>query len=306
MNRFLLVICFVLGLAQAQAKEAYAIYNNGTLTLYYDDARSTRGGKAYDVPNGTCYLPEIPYSFLVIHTGTLGHPWHENSKSTKKIVFDASFASYRPTVTYAWFTSFAVTEIQGMKYLNTSQVTDMQYMFAGCEYLTSLDLSHFTITESAKAGSLCFSCLALETLTLGNGIAAIGDNAFCNCIFLNNLTLPNSLKKISSGAFYNCYFLRNIVSQIAKPFDIRTDIFDEDTKQNATLTVPNGTKALYEACAGWKQFKHIVQAAPNRIDAVQADKPADAALYNLRGQRVTNPRKGLYIINGRKVLVPSF
>lgn len=41
------------------------------------------------------------------------------------------------------------------------------------------------------------------------------------------------------------------------------------------------------------------------IDAVKSAEPAvtDGAYYNLAGQRVTNPTKGLYIVNGRKVVV---
>jgi len=40
------------------------------------------------------------------------------------------------------------------------------------------------------------------------------------------------------------------------------------------------------------------------IDAVESVKqPTDAAVYNLAGQRVSKPARGLYIMNGKKVII---
>lgn len=39
------------------------------------------------------------------------------------------------------------------------------------------------------------------------------------------------------------------------------------------------------------------------IMSVDAEKPADNVYYNLNGQRVTTPQRGIYIQNGRKVIV---
>ena len=51
---------------------------------------------------------------------------------------------YRPTTTFSWFYYMMKLEsITGMSYLNTSAVTNMDWMFTSCRKLTSLDLSHF-------------------------------------------------------------------------------------------------------------------------------------------------------------------
>ena len=42
---------------------------------------------------------------------------------------------------------------------------------------------------------------------------------------------------------------------------------------------------------------------PSGIDAIENGKQADAPVYNLNGQRVNTPSKGVYIKNGRKVIV---
>ena len=39
------------------------------------------------------------------------------------------------------------------------------------------------------------------------------------------------------------------------------------------------------------------------IDAVKQDQKMDGAVYNLAGQRVAQPGKGLYIVNGKKVII---
>ena len=39
------------------------------------------------------------------------------------------------------------------------------------------------------------------------------------------------------------------------------------------------------------------------INAVKSNVVENGTYYNLAGQRVNNPTKGLYIVNGKKVIV---
>ncbi|MBR4729938.1 MAG: BspA family leucine-rich repeat surface protein [Prevotella sp.] len=69
-------------------------------------------------------------------------PWV--SENLKKVIFDASYAEARPISTAKWFLNANnLTEILGLEYLNTSNVTDMSSMFYACRSLTALDLSNF-------------------------------------------------------------------------------------------------------------------------------------------------------------------
>ena len=43
---------------------------------------------------------------------------------------------------------------------------------------------------------------------------------------------------------------------------------------------------------------------PDSINSVMKSLSGQRVIYNLRGQRVTNPTKGLYIIDGKKVVIP--
>ena len=137
-------------------KEAYACYtsSNTTLTFYYDNQRSSRTGTTYD-----------------LNTGGNDVAWDTDGTRTNvtKVVFDPSFADARPTTTCDWF--YGMTNLQsitGIEYLNTSEVTDMGFMFMRCSKLTSLDVSHFNTSKVINMNQLFSHCTGLTSLDLSN------------------------------------------------------------------------------------------------------------------------------------------
>ena len=56
----------------------------------------------------------------------------------------------------------------------------------------------------------------------------------------------------------------------------------------------------YQYINGWVEYEG---SDPSSIDGVQLDKAIDAPIYNLNGQRLDKPRKGINIIGGKKVFV---
>ena len=138
------------------ATEAYACYteSNTTLTFYYDNQRSSRTGTTYD-----------------LNTGGNDVAWDTDGTRTNvtKVVFDPSFADARPTTTCDWF--YGMTNLQsitGIEYLNTSEVTDMGFMFMRCSKLTSLDVSHFNTSKVINMNQLFSNCTGLTSLDLSN------------------------------------------------------------------------------------------------------------------------------------------
>ena len=76
-------------------------------------------------------------------------------------------------------------------------------------------------------------------------------------------------------------------------------------RANNTL-VPTGKAYLNAGTAGARFFALNLDGETTGIGAALIDNgqlTIDNAVYNLNGQRVTNPAKGLYIVNGRKVVV---
>ena len=92
---------------------------------------------------------------------------------------------------------------------------------------------------------------------------------------------------------------------IETPYDIAVNIFSDRTLNNATLYVPVGTIDRYKAAEGWKEFKNIVGAEdPSGIVAVHSGGIDNKKVFDLRGQRVACPSKGIFITNGRKIVIP--
>ena len=144
------------GYFSEKGPEAYACYtsSNTTLTFYYDNQRSSRTGTTYD---------------LNTDDNDTGWDTDDTNASVTKVVFDPSFAGARPTSTCGWFYYMPNLEsITGMEYLNTSEVTNMNWMFMECYKLTSLDLSHFNTSKVISMTQMFTYCIGLTSLDLSH------------------------------------------------------------------------------------------------------------------------------------------
>lgn len=91
----------------------------------------------------------------------------EIKKNVTTVVFDKSFASASPTTCRSWFNGFyQLTEIKGIKNLNTSEVRYMSYMFAECSKLKSVDLTYMNLQKVEDMSYMFYYCLALNTVYL--------------------------------------------------------------------------------------------------------------------------------------------
>ena len=61
-----------------------------------------------------------------------------------------------------------LSSIEGLAYLDTSQVTDMSNMFYGCSALQTLDVSKFDTSRVTNMGSMFNGCSALQTLDVSS------------------------------------------------------------------------------------------------------------------------------------------
>ena len=67
-----------------------------------------------------------------------------------------------------------------------------------------------------------------------------------------------------------------------------------------TFTVGANT-AYLPAIEGARTFIALDEATA--IDGIAAEKVGNGEIYNLQGQRVVKAQKGLYIVNGKKVVM---
>ena len=154
--RFAVLVTAMMCALGAAAAEAYANYtsSNATLTFYYDDLRSSRPGTTYD-----------------LNTSGYGPGWESDGTNANvaKVVFDPSFADARPTTTCYWFFEMENLQyIQGMRYLNTSQVTDMSWMFSYCHQLNVIDVAGFNTAKVTNMRGMFSACWNLQGLDLSS------------------------------------------------------------------------------------------------------------------------------------------
>lgn len=135
------------------------------------------------------------------------------------------------------------------------------YAFSGCSGLTSI-----TIPSSITSiGWGAFDeCSGLTSVIIPNGVTSIGSFAFSGCSGLTSVTIPNSVTNIGYSAFDGCNSLIYVTVENSTPISISSNTFTNRT--NATLYVPVGSKAAYQAANYWKQFKEIVEGtAPKEL-----------------------------------------
>lgn len=124
-----------------------------TLTIYYDDnwQKGDFTISSYSSPN---WRYDIDFKELA---------------KIKTVVFDPSFKDARLKDCSWWFSGFkGLTTITHLEYLNTSQVTNMQYMFSNCESLEALDLSTFNTENVTNMSNMFYYCKSLKSLNLSS------------------------------------------------------------------------------------------------------------------------------------------
>ncbi len=153
---------------------------------------------------------------------------------------------------YAFFICKNLTGIT----IPNSVTTIGDYAFASCENLTSITIPNgiTTIEEGTFSG-----CYALASITIPNSVTTIGEYAFIVCRSLISITIPNSVTTIGIWAFNSCDALKDIYCQNPVPCTIDEETFANKQYKMATLHVPTGAKAVYQAAKGWKNFTNIVQ-----------------------------------------------
>lgn len=189
-------------MAQTQDPIMYARLDKETqtLTLYY----------------GTNYK-ESDYGISLL----TGRPLWQTTAERKKIktvVFDESCKDARPKDCGAWFWFFeALTTIEHLDYLNTSEVDDMLLMFSSCTSLETLDLSSFN-TEKVKTmyamfdGSKNLRSIKLPKGFIGSSVTDL-HATFKGCERLTELDLSGSNSenvKDMNEMFYGCRALSKL------------------------------------------------------------------------------------------------
>ena len=175
-------------------------YADGTLTFFLT-SKETLGENEYELNSGK-NLPEWVVKHLF---------------SITKVVFDTSFANARPTSCYKWFWwCDKLKQVEGIKNLNTKEVTDMADMFCDCRDLSSLDVSGFNTGKVTDMSGMFYECISLKLLDVAKFNTAnvkSMSNMFYNCQNLASLNVTNfNTANVTNmqGMFSGCSALTTI------------------------------------------------------------------------------------------------
>ena len=104
-------------------------------------------------------------------------------------------------------------------------------------------------------------------------VTSIGWTAFSGCSGLTSITIPEGVTEIGRYAFEGCSDLTSVTMKNPTPVAIESETFSN--RANATLYVPAGSKAAYEAAEYWNTFKEIVEMEATTIEPIEQDEVTD-------------------------------
>ena len=167
-----------------------------TVSIYTDSSNSipiqvSKGNKWY-----SCLLPKDKGLYQIV------------GDSVKNVVIKANI-SYSNTALSAAIISNSTVEAS-FKGSDTSNVTDMDYMFSDCNSLKSLDLSGWNTSNVTRMSSMFSNCSGLKSLDVSrfdtSNVTSMG-SMFDGCSGLASLDVSNfNTSKVTDmgGMFYGC------------------------------------------------------------------------------------------------------
>ena len=162
-------------------------------------------------------------------------------------------------------------------------VTDMIRPTAVSLIGTSASLQDITISDNVtKICSGAFRVFPIKSVTIGNGVTSIGDEAFDSCTSLTSVTIGNKVTSIGKDAFYGCTSLtsitipdsvtsigeyafsscRSLTSVYCKPTTPPTGGGSNMFYSNASgrkIYVPRASVDAYKVADGWSNYANYIE-----------------------------------------------
>ena len=245
--------------------------------------------------------------------------------ATNELILGCVNTKIPSTVTRIGIDAFNTVDMSNINIPNS--VTSIgSRAFEGCENLSSIKIpeSVTVIGQNAfswdavlssvelpstllKIDDYAFSeCGSIWGIVLPDNLKTIGAGAFKSCLNIRKITIPASVTEIGHDAFQDCMSLEKVTFMSTTPPDIASAIFNKKVE----IHVPEGYKAAYENIAGFKNCTIIddVKVPGNSetagISSLNAELSSlNSKIFTLNGKRISAPRKGINIINGKKIIL---
>ena len=191
------------------------------------------------------------------------------------------------------------------------------------------DFLHYTLTDDGlsvyvSSGKEDLKLIEVPDHVIIDGkkfsVKGIGKDAFKDNKNVTSVILPETITFIEEGAFSGCSGISELTSYNPIPPQITVSAastrgtsvasqFEGINKETCILFVPKGSVEAYRNSYGWGDFNIILEIEGNSsstgivIKPMHKEDDKEEAYYNLCGQRVKTPTKGLYIKKGKKILI---
>ena len=227
-------------------------------------------------------------------------PWYENESVKQVIIGDGV------TTIGDWAFSYcrALTSIT----IPNSVTTIGDNAFESCSSLTSITIPNSVTT----IGDYAFSyCRALTSVIISNSVTTIGERTFANCYSLTSVTIPSSVTRIEDGAFSDCGNVKQITSEAVTPPYCSRYAFDGVNRNECKLFVPKNSIDAYKRAYVWWHF-FLIEGTTTGIKNNIYNKIDNVDVYTIDGvKRLSKANvneinalpKGIYIINGKKIVI---
>ena len=197
---------------------------------------------------------------------------------------------------------------EGSSYSIPETVTSIaDNAFHKCTTLSSITVS----ANATSVGSGAFSdCSTITSISIPDNVTSIGAETFAGCSSLRIVELGRSVATIGADAFKDCSKMRQIKCYSLDPPLCEDGALSGLDTWDCSLFIPEGTESLYKAADQWKEFFFIEEITG--IDTPKTDNGKNTVydIYDMNGRLVRKAatttdglKPGLYIINGKKILV---
>ena len=181
-------------------------------------------------------------------------------------------------------------------------------MFCG---ISSISGSLYITSNIKRLGKEAFCGDGFQTLTLSEGLESIEEKALYG-ILTTTIKLPSTIRELGylaighdpDDVFYNGPLNKITCLAAEPPVNDSRGAFNADVYETAELIVPDESLELYMSAPDWRRFKNI-RGINGRtgIHGVRSHTVATPVIYDRQGRKIQNATKGIYIRDGRKVVV---
>ena len=172
--------------------------------------------------------------------------------------------------------------------------------FAQSYFVTSVNLSGCSSLKAAE--NRCFLNLAKESkpktfvIDLADTkIETIAESSFQSSK-ATEYVFPSTLKEIEAKAFNFATAIKKLTFN-SKTVTLASNSFPSTVMDNATIIVPEGAEETYKGY-GFEKAATTTGINSHVFDIWKKDK-----IYTIDGKKVSEAKHGLFIVNGKKVLV---